>query len=219
MKVYLVDDYPVVIEGYKALLKAHGITVVGASSDGVGVVEWLSKNASDVLILDLSIPCFNGLEALKQLSEKNSHIKTIVVTSYYDVAVIQEAMALGAKGYILKEESVPCIVAAIKTVFNGKKYFSESVRDAVIDKQLEIGEQYLITDILSPKEAALMVWLLKGFTPNEISSKMHISSSAFRSYTQRIRQKLNVKDNIQLAVLAAKYKTQLLLSVSKMNKQ
>ncbi|CAA0245035.1 Two component transcriptional regulator, LuxR family [Tenacibaculum maritimum] len=218
MKVYLVDDYPVVIEGYKALLKAHGIKVVGASSDGVGVVEWLSKNASDVLILDLSIPCFNGLEALKQLSEKNSHIKTIVVTSYYDVAVIQEAMALGAKGYILKEESVPCIVAAIKAVFNGKKYFSESVRDAVIDKQLEIGEQYLITDILSPKEATLMVWLLKGFTPNEISSKMHISSSAFRSYTQRIRQKLNVKDNIQLAVLAAKYKTQLLLSVSKINK-
>ncbi|MDB0610871.1 response regulator transcription factor, partial [Tenacibaculum maritimum] len=89
MKVYLVDDHPVVIEGYKVLLEAHGIKVVGASSDGYGLIDWLDQNFCDVLILDISMPCFNGLDVLKYLSEKNSRIKTIVVTSYCDAAVIQ----------------------------------------------------------------------------------------------------------------------------------
>ncbi|MFL0080920.1 response regulator transcription factor [Tenacibaculum maritimum] len=215
MKVYLVDDHPVVIEGYKVLLEAHGIKVVGSSSDGYGLIDWLDQNFCDVLILDISMPCFNGLDVLKYLSEKNSRIKTIVVTSYCDAAVIQKAIQLGAKGYILKEESAACIVTAIEAVFNGKKYFSELVREVIIDEQLALGGNHLITDVLSPKETEVMKWLVEGFAADEISDKMHISGSAFRNYTQRIRQKLRVKDNIQLALLAIKYKTQLFLNIGK----
>ncbi|KAB1159764.1 MULTISPECIES: response regulator transcription factor [Tenacibaculum] len=211
MKVYLVDDHPIVIEGYKAMMKAEGISVVGSSTDGFGLMEWLDNNYCDVLLLDISMPYYNGLDVLKHLNKKFPEIKTIMVTSICDGFTIQKVIELGAKGYVLKEESGDCIVEAIKTVYNGKLYFSEKSRDAVIDMNLESSSGLLLTDVLSSKEIEVMQFLVEGFTSDEISNKLGITRSAYRSSTERIRRKLDVKDNVQLALLAFKHVTNLFL--------
>lgn len=215
MKVFLVDDHPVVLEGYKALLKCEGINVVGSSTDGYGLIDWLDNNYCDVLILDISMPFYNGLDVLKYLKEKNSRVKTIMVTSYCEAMIVKNVIDLGAMGYVLKEESAEYIVDAIKSVYNGKPFFSEIVRDTVIDKHLESDGEILITDVLSKKETEVMKFLVEDFTQDEICEKMEITGSSLRSYTERMRKKLGVKSNIQLALLAVKHKTQLFIKNSK----
>lgn len=211
MKVYLVDDHPIVIDGYKTLLKAHGINVVGYSTTGQGLIDWLENNFCDVLILDLQMPFFSGLDVLKYLNEKDSRVKVIIVTSYGDATIIQKVINLGAKGYVLKEEASDCIIEAIKTVNNGKTYFSEFVRDAIIDMQLETSEEVLITDVLSKKETEVLKFLIEGFETDQICEEMDIKPTTLRSYKERIRRNLGVSNNIQMALVAVKHKAQLFL--------
>ncbi|CAL2101450.1 conserved protein of unknown function [Tenacibaculum sp. 190130A14a] len=211
MKVYLVDDHPIVIDGYKALLKAHGINVVGFSTTGQDLIDWLENNFCDILILDLQMPYFSGLDVLKYLNEKNSRVKVIIVTSYGDAAIIQKVINLGARGYILKDEASDCIVKAIRDVNNGKTYFSEYVRDAIIDLQLETSEEVLITDVLSKKETEVLKFLIEGFDTDAICEEMEIKPTTLRSYKERIRKNLGVNNNIQMALVAVKHKAQLFL--------
>ncbi|WP_028890840.1 response regulator transcription factor [Tenacibaculum sp. 47A_GOM-205m] len=211
MKVFLVDDHPVVIEGYKVLLKASGINVVGFSTDGHGLLDWLENNYCDVLLLDISMPYFNGLDVLKHLQKTESKVKPIMVTSYCEATIIQKVIEYGAKGYVLKEESANCIVDAIKAVYNGKTYFSELARDAIIDMQLETKEEVLITDVLSKRETEVLKLLVEGFDNDDICSKMELKPSTFRSYKERIRKKIGVIGDFQLATVAIKHKTRLFM--------
>ena len=211
MKVFLVDDHPVVVEGYKVLLKANGIKVVGSSTDGHGLIEWLENNYCDILILDISMPYFNGLDVLNHLQKIESRVKPIMVTSYCEAAIIQKVIELGAKGYVLKDESANCIVDAIKAVYNSKTYFSELVRDAIIDMQLETKEEVLITDVLSKKETEVLKLLVEGFNNDEICNEMELKPSTFRSYKERIKKKIGVIGDFQLATVAIKHKTRLFL--------
>lgn len=212
VKVFLVDDHPVVIEGYKVLLKTVGINVVGSSTDGHGVLEWLDNNYCDVLLLDISMPYLNGIDVLKHLQKLESRVKTIMVTSYCEAAIIQHVIELGAKGYVLKEESASCIVEAIQAVYNGKTYYSELARDTVIDAHLESNDKVLITDVLSKKETEVLKFLGEGFTSDVICEKMELKPSTYRNFKARIKSKVGVKEDFQLALLALKHKTQLYLT-------
>ncbi len=211
MKLFLVDDHPVVIEGYKAMMNAEGINVVGSSTNGHGLIDWLDNNYCDVLLLDISMPFYNGFDVLKHLKKTKSNVKTIMVTSYCDAVSISTSIDLGAKGYVLKEESAYCIVDAVKAVYKGKTYFSDLARDTVVDMKLENPNQLLITDMLSKKETEVLRFLVEGFEQEDICDRMHIKPTTFRSYTERLRKTLGVKTNIQLALIAVKHKTELFL--------
>jgi DNA-binding NarL/FixJ family response regulator len=211
MKLFLVDDHPVVIEGYKAMAKTEGINVVGSSTDGFGLIEWLDNNYCDVLLLDIRMPFYNGFDVLKHLKKNNSAVKTIMVTSLHDAVSISTSIDLGAKGYVLKEDAGFCIMEAAIAVYNGKTYFSEAVRDIVIDMKLENPDQLLITDVLSKKETEVLKFLVEGFDQDHICEEMEIKPTTYRSYTERLRRNLGVKTNIQLALLAVKHKTELFL--------
>ncbi|WP_028887625.1 response regulator transcription factor [Tenacibaculum ovolyticum] len=211
MKIFLVDDHPVVIEGYKAMMNAEGISVVGSSTNGYGLIDWLDNNYCDVLLLDISMPFYNGFDVLKHLQKNNSPVKTIMVTSYCDSASISTSIDLGAKGYVLKEESAYAIVDAVKAVYNGKTYFSDLARDTIINTKLDNPDQLLITDMLSKKETEVLKFLVEGFESDVICEKMQIKPTTFRSYTERLRKTLGVKTNIQLVIMAMKHKTELFL--------
>ncbi|PKH50834.1 hypothetical protein CXF68_09110 [Tenacibaculum sp. Bg11-29] len=211
MKIFLVDDHPVVIEGYKAMMNAEGINVVGSSTNGHGLIDWLDNNYCDILLLDISMPFYNGFDVLKYLQKNNSTVKTIMVTSYCDSVSISTSIDLGAKGYVLKEESAYCIVDAVKAVYNGKTYFSDLARDTIIDAKLDNPDMLLITDMLSKKETEVLKFLVEGFECDVICEKMQIKPTTFRSYTERLRKNLGVKTNIQLALIAIKHKTELFL--------
>lgn len=215
MKVFLVDDHPVVIEGYSVLLNSHGIEVVGSSVDGFGLLKWLENNECDIILLDLSMPNLSGIDVLKFLKEKKIQIKPIIVTSYCEALIVDRVIKLGAKGYVTKTDSADCIVDAIKAVFEGQIYYSEEVRSIMLNSDNETEGSFVISDVLSEQETNVMRFLVDGYDSNEMSDMLFISKSTIRTYASRIRQKLGVRNNIELTKLAIKYKTQLFIKKEK----
>lgn len=211
INVFLVDDHPIMIEGYKALLKGTEINVVGFALSGIDFIKTIKDNNYDVLVLDISMPGFNGVDVLKHIQANNYHIKTLVVSSYCDINIIDNCINYGAKGYILKEETADSIIEGIKEIYKGGKFFSESVRDFILDSELYKDDKKSLFDIFSPKEGEVLMYLERGFDPDEITDRMHISNSSFRTHLSNIRSKLNLKNNWKLSVFINKHRSKIFI--------
>lgn len=205
MKIFITDDHSVIFEGFKSLSKYYGFQIVGTATKGADLLKWLEHNTCDVIVLDLRMPIMSGIEVLKILSEKENVPNILVLSAYADIAKIQEAILLGAKGFVLKTEIHNCMEEAIRKVGTGKKYFSETILDQVIIKQLETQKKVTIKDILSEKEAEALAYMTENIETKDICEEMNITKSSFYTITERMRLKLGVKKNLGLVILALKH--------------
>ena len=129
IKVHIADDHKILIEGIIALIKTDdSLEVDGYSLTGKELLDWVSKNEIDVLILDISMPVIDGIEVLKYLKRKNIPHKTILLSSYDDVQIVKKVLQLGALGYLSKSSASQHLLKAIKTVINNDQYFSNDIQ-------------------------------------------------------------------------------------------
>ena len=205
MKVHIADDHGLILQGFKALLKAHGINVAGTSRNGTELINWLTTNKCDVLILDISMPDINGIEVLKILKKNDLQIKTIIVSSYDTDVMIYEAIKYGAKGYILKQEASYSIIEALKAVYNNGFYYSKEVREIIISNGLDTDFEYVYHEILTNREREVYGLMVNELSPAEIETKLKLSASTIRTHLQKVRLKFNVKSNINLALISLKF--------------
>lgn len=205
MKVFITDDHEVIIQGYKVLLKSFGFNIVGASQTGKGLLNWLKENTCDIIILDLSLPDITGIDVLKERIGKKTP-KIIVVSGTYDAEQIKQSIILGTKGFVCKNEVHLVLKEALEKVHQGRKYFSESVMDIFINKQLEEDSIVTIENILSPREIETLQLMMQNLESHEICEEMNITKGTLGKIFQRMREKLGVKKNIGLALLALKHK-------------
>ena len=205
MRVHITDDHDLILQGFKVLLEAYGITVVGTSLNGAQLINWLQTNKCDVLILDISMPDVNGIEVLKVLKDKNILPKTIIVSADATDAVIYDSIKNGAKGYILKDEASNDIIEALNEVYNNNTYYSNAVKEIILTNNLETDFNYVYKQVLSDRERQVYDCMLNELSPSEIENKLLVSESTIRTHLQRVRQKFNVKSNISLALIALKY--------------
>lgn len=207
MKVFVTDDHKVIIDGFSVLLKACGFQLVGSSTNGRGLINWLENkdNYADVIILDISMPGMSGIDVLKELNRKHIKANILIVSGLYDTNIIKEAILLGVKGFVLKNEISQCIEEALFKIANGKQYFSEMVLDEVILRQLNEPKKIDFEDLLSNRESEALKLLMNDLSTKEICNTMNIKSSTFRKLLQRAREKTGTKNTIQLALLALKH--------------
>lgn len=206
MKVFIADNHRLIVEGMKALLKKSNIDVAGSFKNGLEVIRWRETNSTDVLILDISMPVLNGIDVLKHFQNRKINQPTLIVSAYNDYHFIIEAMKYGAKGYILKTES-DNLVTALKTVYQGEKYISKKIISTLLNMNDETENnkkkretRLLLKDLikgdtpkLSHKEKVILELLSKKYSSDEIQRELNIKASTFRTYTSRIREKLNIK--------------------------
>lgn len=206
MKVYIAEDHPLVIQGFKKLLKAHSINVTGHSLNGQALLDFLENNSVDIVILDISMPKITGLEVLKVLKNKTEKPNIIIVSGYIQITFIKDALENGAKGFVSKTLAAKSIIDAIRTVYNGKTYLSSDVKQVLIENQMQdfnpdnIYVGNLLASFLSEQELEVVKLMVNDFTNNEISENLNISNDTVRSYTRRIREKLNIKSNVGIAM-------------------
>ncbi|MDC1162613.1 response regulator transcription factor, partial [Tenacibaculum sp.] len=181
--------------------KPHDIEVVGSSENGLEVLEWLKHNSCDILMLDISMPECNGIEVLKELHKQRSSQKVIIVSSYDEVLFVKETMKYAAKGFILKEEAYQCMVKALYEVYSGNNYYSDKIKENIINVQLQLSKEEMIPKVLSKKELDVLKLLTEEYSSFEISQKLKLSLSTIRTYTNRMREKLDVKTNVGLVKL------------------
>ncbi|CAM1350403.1 response regulator [Tenacibaculum crassostreae] len=209
IKVHIADDHKILIDGVIALLNTEDdIEVEGFSLTGREVVNWSSKNTADVLVLDINMPEMDGIEVLKTFRKRNTQIKTVILSSLSDPKLVQEMIALGAKGFVDKSKANEQIIDAIKVVHNGIQYISEDIKVKLLDhytsdQQEEEKPSFLHAD-LTEREIAVLKLIAKEKSSSEIADKLNVSIKTVETYRSNLYKKLKVKNVVGLAMYAVK---------------
>lgn len=210
IRIHLADDHQVLIDGLSNLLQTvPTFEVVGSSMDGTTVYDDVFSNQADVLILDISMPKKDGIEALKEFKEKQSLCKVIILSSYDDLKIIKEVMRLGAKAYLTKKCAGENIIEAVHAVHQGQEYFSDAVREKIFsifknDNPKLNQNAFIENPILSPRELEIITLIALEYSGKEISEKLFISSHTVETHRKNIMKKLGVKSTIGLVKYALK---------------
>ena len=128
IRVLVVDDHTVLRDGLRYLLEAHGdIKIVGMASNGQEAVEQASQSCPDVILMDISMPVMNGIEATRHICEICANTKVAILSMHHTAEYMQRALEAGAVGYLLKDSAGAELVAAIRAIHGGKRYLSQEV--------------------------------------------------------------------------------------------
>ncbi len=195
IRIFIVDDHPVVVAGLTSMLGTQsGMVVAGYASGGEEAVEMLRSRAVDLLLLDLRMPGMNGVDTLHALSRANIHIRTIILTSYETDEDIYRAVQAGAQGYLLKDALQADMVDAIWTVHAGKRYFPRHVAERLAER--------MTRSELTARELEVLHMLARGLTNKEIGAALDISGNTVRNHVNSIIEKLEVSDRTEAATSA-----------------
>lgn len=206
MKVFIADDHELIIDGIKAVLKTSVHKVVGSAKTGAELIQWLDTNECDVVILDLKLPDMNGIEILKTFFGKENVPKFLIVSGSYDVKQIQETILLGALGYVSKVELCKELEEALHKLSQGRRFYTDSVIDIIISKQLEQDSMVTLQSVMMPREAQALQVLTENMEACDICDEMRMAKSSFNTIISRMVKGLKLKRRIGLAVLTIKHK-------------
>lgn len=211
IRIHLADDHQVLIDGILAVLKTNPkFEVVGYSLNGMNLVEQVCQNKTDVLIMDINMPHKDGIEVLKEFSEKGYCCKIIILSSYDDFKLIKEVLKLGASGYLSKQCAGDSIVEAIESVASGKEYFSKNIQDKIFSSfsgNLVESESYdTPTSLLTDRELEILKLISLEYSGKEIGEELFISANTVETHRKNLLKKLNVKNTIGLVKYALKNK-------------
>jgi DNA-binding NarL/FixJ family response regulator len=213
IKVHIADDHKILIEGIVAVINTESdIEIEGYSLTGKEVIDWAEDHYADILILDINMPEYDGIEVLKFFKIKKINLKVIILSSYDDVKLVQEMINLGASGFLSKDSAGQHIVEAIRTVHAGEQYFSDTIKNNLLKlftgKNVKLGQrpQSTIVNSLTDRETEVLKLISQEYSSPEIAQILNISQSTVDTYRKSLLRKTNVKNAVGLAMYAVKNK-------------
>lgn len=210
--VLVADDHTIVRRGLISLLSlADGIEVVGEATDGRAAVERTRELEPDVVLMDISMPGLNGLEATRQIKKETPHCKVLVLSAHDRDDYILQVVRSGANGYLLKNTTAEDLYAAIRSVHAGHAFFSPSVSRVLLDSYLggDTGAGGVPADgpsggRLTPREREIIQLIAEGKTHQEAAGVLNISVRTVDTHCVNIMKKLDIHDNAGLVTYAIK---------------
>ncbi|MDI1303495.1 MAG: response regulator transcription factor [bacterium] len=209
-RIHLADDHQILIDGISNLLQTiPNFEVVGFSLNGTTIYDDVINNKSDILVLDINMPEKDGIEVIKEFSEKGFPCKVIILSSYDELKLIKEIMKLGASGYLTKKCAGENIVEAIEAVSRGEEYFCQSVREKIFNSftknNPKLNKSEPITNsILTGRELEIITLISLEYSGKEISEQLFISVNTVETHRKNIMKKLDAKNTISLVKYALK---------------
>ncbi|MCJ2375254.1 response regulator transcription factor [Vibrio sp. ZSDZ34] len=201
IRVVIVDDHQVVLEGFSARLERElDIDVVATASNGLEAIEVVKLHQPDVVLMDVSMPIMNGIEATELLKEDAPEVKVLMLTMHDNREYIMKVMQAGAVGYMLKEISADKMVQAIKTVKQGSTYFCESVTQTLFSQPINSARAKV--NPLSRREEAVLKMVAQGNSSKKIALYLNISYRTVETHRQNIKHKLDLHSTAELAKYA-----------------
>lgn len=206
VKVMLVDDHILVLEGIRARLEQEeGIDVVGQATDGLEALERVKDLKPDVVMMDVSMPKMNGIQTTKIFQERYPDLKVLILSMHDNREYISQLMFHGAKGYILKDVSVEEMVSAIRTVAGGATYICRAATETLFRHGEKVEP---MESKLTRREEAILSKVAQGFSSKAISNELNISVRTVETHRQNIKTKLQLNTTAELTKYA--YDQQLL---------
>ncbi len=202
IRVLLVDDHPLVLDGISARLEGEeSLEVVGMANDGKQALEKAQELNPDVVLMDISMPVMNGFEAAERFREEQPEVKVLILSMHDDREYIVKLIKCGAAGYVLKDVSSSELISAIETVNRGGTYFSSGASQSLFsefDQQQAVKEEPL-REALTGREKDVLKLLAEGNSNKEVARVLNISVRTVETHRQNIKSKLDIHTAAGLA--------------------
>lgn len=212
INVVLADDHGIVRDGIKSTLRNEkNIKIIGEASNGKEAIELAKKLMPDIVIMDISMPEMNGIEATSLIHKKYPKSRCLVLSMHDKEEYVFKAIEAGAFGYLLKDTSKEEFIKAINMVAKGEKYFSSSISNVLINGYLhkikgQDGEEDEDESVLTKREKGILKLIVEGQNNREIADKLEISIRTIETHRANIMKKLKVKNAIELVKVAIEQK-------------
>jgi NarL family two-component system response regulator LiaR len=205
IRVVFVDDHEMVRIGVSAYLSAQpDIEVVGEAADGKKGVELALELRPDIILMDLVMKEMDGIEATKQIIEKWSEAKVIIVTSFLDDEKVYPALEAGATSYMLKTSKADEIANAVRATYHGQSVLEPEVTGKMMVKMRQ-KKQLLPHEELTSREMEILMLMAEGKTNQDIADELYIALKTVKTHVSNILSKLNVQDRTQAVIYAFKH--------------
>jgi DNA-binding NarL/FixJ family response regulator len=209
-RIFLVDDHPIVLTGFKLMLEAQpDLEVCGTASSAEEALSLIPKAKPDLIITDVTLPGRSGLDLLKDVSAVLPGARLLVVTMHDELLYAERALRAGARGYLMKEAGSEKMLAAIRQVLSGQVYVSERMQAKILSGM--IGHQPKATNSpiekLSDREFEIFRLLGQGKTTKEIADQLHLSHKTVAVHRGHIKEKLGVTNANELVHQAVRWVT------------
>jgi len=205
-RVVLVEDYTILREGLKALLSSQPeFKVVAEAEDGRTAVRCIQDHGPDIVLMDLSMPRMNGLEAIKEIKKSHPETKIIALTVHKTEEYVLATLQAGADGYVLKDATHSELVMAMLNVLDGRRYLSPGISEKVIEGYLEgrkTVKDQTAWDSLTQREREILKLIGEGYKNKEIADFLCISPKTVEKHRTNLMNKLDLHNIASLTALA-----------------
>jgi len=205
IRTVIADDHEIVRHGLKALLENEGCEVVAEYSTGREAVEGATKLSPDVIVLDISMPDLNGIDATQQITKQVPDSKVVVLTMHDSEELARKVLEAGARGFVLKSDAVRDLATAVRSVVSGKPFFSGKISEMLLRGYLGGSRKTETESIptLTPREREVVQLLAEGRSSKEVASILGTSPATVETQRAKIMQKLDlhsVTDLVRYAI-------------------
>ena len=206
MRIIIAEDHTILRAGLRALLVSRkDVEVVGEAGDGREAVRIVDKHIPDLLLIDLSMPKLNGMEAIREIKGRHPQIKILVLTVHKSDEYIVASLDAGANGYMLKDASHNELILAIEYVMDGKFYLSPSISGKVVEAYLEqkkINSTKSVLDLLTAREREVLKLIAEGYKNKNIADHLCISAKTVEKHRSNLMKKLDLRNTAALTAFA-----------------
>jgi two-component system response regulator DegU len=188
-------------QGLRRSLETEGIPVIAEASNGEEAIKTALATKPDVVLMDVSMPQIDGIEATRRLVQADNRQRVVILTMHIDREVIERAMKAGAVGYMTKDSTVKEVVMAVKLAANGDRILSPRLAEVMLQEAKHADEH---VSLLSPREEELLQHIADGLATSEVAEKMFISQKTVKNHLASIYDKLQARDRTQAVLMAVK---------------
>ena len=203
-RILLADDHALIAEGVSKLIESE-FDLMGIVQDGRTLLEKIRKDSPDVLLLDISLPLLNGIEAAHRIKSTAPTVKIIFLTMHAEPSFIKDAESVGAWGYVLKQAAAHELIHAIHEALNGRPYFSSILKQTNKDSSAsapthakESSEEWVLT----PRQREVVQLVAEGYSNKEIASILNLSLKTVEFHKSRIMRSIGAKRTAELTQYA-----------------
>ena len=206
IKILIVDDHGILRSGVKLIIdQTDDMKIVGQACDGREGIELARKLKPDVVLMDISMPGLNGIEATKEIVSENPGIKILALSAYCNRRFVKDMLNAGVSGYALKDTMADELIYAIKSVHAGQRYLSEKVTKLIVDDYAKGGSSDSaeeLLDKLTTRERRLLQLIAENKTTKEAAKLLHVSVKTIEARRLNIIKKLGVSGTAELTKIA-----------------
>lgn len=203
INILIVDDHQMFLEGISALLEdVPEINIVDTALNGKIVPHLINENEVDIVVTDINMPEMDGIELSKILKDKHPKVKTLILSTHNDSAMISKCIKNDVDGYLLKNAEKKELLKALNTIYKGEKYFAEEVKNEFMNQTFYQKKDKYSTIQLSRREKEVLKYITLEYTTQEIADQLFISQNTVNTHRKNLLSKLNAKNTAGLVKYA-----------------